>query len=176
MPEPGLQFKITLDDTKARAAIRGIYLRALSLRIPFEALGKWLVTRQHEHFEAQASPTGVPWKALAPATIAQRTKRYAKARGARGRARAAMSALFGEKILFVHGYLEQSINYRADDTTLAVGTNLKFPGGTKSAGAIHQFGGTAGRGVWIPARPFLGMNREDENHGADILMDYLAKL
>lgn len=163
MPEPGLTLSIKLDDAKAKAAIRGIYLRALSLKVPFEALGKWLVTRQHEHFEKQESPTGDPWKALSPAYVDRPKKQ-----GGRG----------GEAtpILFIKGYLEQSVNYRADDTILAVGTNRKFPGGDKSAGAIHQLGGTAGHGVKIPPRPFLGMNPEDEDRGADILMEYLAGL
>ena len=79
-------------------------------------------------------------------------------------------------ILHSHGNLEVSINYKADDSELAVGTNREFPCGSKTATAIHQLGRTAGRGARIPARPSLVVNESDADRCGEFLMEYLAKL
>ena len=50
----------------------------------------------------------------------------------------------------------QSITHRVVGDTVEVGTNVVY-------GAIHQFGGRAGRGhsTTLPARPFLGIDAGD---------------
>jgi phage virion morphogenesis protein len=162
----GIQIKLEpFGFERAEATIAGILLKAGHLRSPFESAGKFLVTRTHEHFEHERSPEGEPWAALSAAYVAR-----PKEQGGRGGA--------AHPILFVQGYLEASINYKAGDAELAVGTNRKFPGGMKSAAAIHQLGGEAGRGhrAAIPARPFLGVDSADEERISDVLVNYLAKL
>ena len=54
------------------------------------------------------------------------------------------------------GNLLGSLTREVEGNTLRVGTNRIY-------GAIHQFGGQAGRGrkVSIPARPWLGLSRDD---------------
>lgn len=51
-----------------------------------------------------------------------------------------------------------------------VGTNVAYA-------AIHQFGGKAGRNrkVTIPARPFFGLNAEDEQDIAELISKMLDK-
>lgn len=65
--------------------------------------------------------------------------------------------------------LRSSVGYEASAEAVAVGTNVVY-------GAIHQFGGQAGRGraVTIPARPFLGFSAEDLAEAQEIIKDYLA--
>lgn len=43
--------------------------------------------------------------------------------------------------------------------------------------AIHQLGGTAGRGrtVTIPARPYLGLSEAADRSIADLISDYLTE-
>ena len=147
----------------AEAAIRGILVRKGHLRVPFEAGGRYLVAQTHQHFRGEQSPEGEPWQALSREYV-ERPKKQ----GGRGGAE--------HPILFVHGWLEASINYKADDTALAIGTNRKFPGGEKSAAAIHQLGGTAGRGARIPARPFLGVTDRDADRIGELLSEYLERL
>jgi len=139
-----------------------ILLRAGTLKVPLSAIGALAVTRAHESFAKEESPEGQPWQALTQEYVGRPKKE-----GGRG----------GEAhpILFRTGRGEASIQYSADDTSVAVGSNRKFPGG-KSALAIHQLGGVAGRGAKIPARPFLGMNQQDEERAGGILMEYLAGL
>ena len=52
--------------------------------------------------------------------------------------------------------LWQSITHRVSGDAVEVGTNVVY-------GAIHQFGGQAGRGhsVTLPARPYLGVSTGD---------------
>lgn len=68
------------------------------------------------------------------------------------------------KILIRSARLRNSISSRASGTKIYVGTNLVYA-------RIHQMGGNAGRGkkVTIPARPFLGISKEDQNEIARII-------
>lgn len=160
----GIQLKVEpFGFTQAEDVIRKIILKAGNLKVPFEAAGRYLLTQTRQRFERETSPEGNPWKALSSAYV----ERPKKQGGRGGQA---------HPILFVHGWLEASITYKADDRELAVGTNRKFPGGEKSAAAIHQLGGVAGRGAKIPARPFLGVKDVDADRIGELLMEYLGKL
>ena len=89
-------------------------------------------------FEAQGSPFGEAWKALAPATLKKKK---------------------GSLKLVESGHLKRSLrsNISTSEKRVSVGSNLEYA-------AIHQFGGRAGRGhkVSIPARPFLPINEKNE--------------
>jgi len=147
-----------------KGAFERIMRKMHTLRVPMNAIGSYLVTRSHEHFEKEESPAGEPWKALSAKYVAR-----PRNKGGRG----------GNEhpILLRTGLLMQSISTRADDKSVAIGTNRKFKGG-QSAAAIHQLGGMAGRGhkAQIPARPFLGADETDVHRIGEILMDYLKNL
>lgn len=68
------------------------------------------------------------------------------------------------------GRLRSSVGYEATATAVAVGTNLVY-------GAIHQFGGQAGRNraVTIPERPYLGFSEEDTTEAREIIQDHIAR-
>ena len=87
------------------------------------------------------------------------------------------------KILTETTRLRGSMAYRASSDQLEVGTNVVY-------GAIHQLGGGAhGRkGAWdflaeigskyvqdIPARPYLGLNDDDEHEILALLRDHLER-
>lgn len=68
------------------------------------------------------------------------------------------------------GQLAASITFRRKGKTgLTVGTN-------KIYGAVHQYGGRAGRNnsALIPARPFIVLQDDDLQEVIDILKDYLS--
>jgi phage virion morphogenesis protein len=62
----------------------------------------------------------------------------------------------GGRTLTDQANLVNSLTYNADATKVEVGTNLVY-------GAIHQTGGSAGRGgaTKLPARPYLGLEEDD---------------
>jgi phage gpG-like protein len=179
MPD-GISLSMKLDDNGSLARIKRAIRMTIAPRPLLEATGKMLVTSAHHRFETSTDPEGRPWAPLAASTIKARQERLTT-RSKRGIAASAMGALSGKtgnEPRFVTGRSEQSITYHATETSLDVGSNYKFPGGTKSALAIHELGGKAGRGdaVTIPARPSIGVSREDEAAMAGLAEVYFGSI
>lgn len=132
------------------------------------AIGTGLVESTHERFERAVDPGGQAWAPLLPA--------YAAIKRGPGILRAAGMA----------GGLMGSITRRAGRDRVEVGTNKIYAG-------VHQHGATirankakalvfrlAGgmvmaKSVTIPARPFLGLTRSDEDMILDMLQDALER-
>jgi len=76
----------------------------------------------------------------------------------------------GGQTLVDTGILKNSIGYEATRETVAIGTAEVY-------GAIHQFGGQAGRGkkVTIPERAYLGINDDDKEELKGIAEDYIKE-
>lgn len=113
-----------------------------------QIIGETVTTSVVENFQAGGRPNG--WQALAPATLAKKK---------------------GGSILVGKGFaggLMGSIHYQAGNDSVLVGTDKVY-------GAIHQFGGLAGRGgaVEIPAREFLMVQDEDWPAIKEQLADYI---
>ncbi len=74
------------------------------------------------------------------------------------------------KILVDTARLRNSIGYEASSDTVLIGTNVEY-------GAIHQFGGKAGRGhsVTLPARPYLGTSEADLEELQEEAADWLQR-
>ncbi|TAN73183.1 MAG: phage virion morphogenesis protein, partial [Magnetospirillum sp.] len=120
-------------------------------------IGASLVNSTQDRFERQAGPDGKRWAALSADTVLSRlggaSKAYTKRMTFRAAAKRKMSSM---AILIQRGHLRNSITHRATRTGVEVGTAMVY-------GAIHQFGGKAGRGrkISIPARPYLGLDDAD---------------
>lgn len=125
-------------------------------------IGDALVVSTQQRFEAGRTPDGAPW----PQSI--------------------RALLTGGRTLRDSGRLANSLTREADGSGVAVGTNVIYA-------AVHQFGATIRakrakslafkiggktifkRSVRIPARPFLGLDRDDEKEIDQIASGYLAK-
>jgi len=116
-----------------------------------DEIGQALVSSTTLRFKRSVDPAGMPWLELADATKTER-------RGST------------PKPLVDRGHLRDSITHRVSGDEVVVGTNMIY-------GAIHQFGGKAGRGkkVTIPARPYLGISRDDEAEINDIAQHYIDR-
>lgn len=128
-------------------------------------IGEYLLISTEERFVAEESPDGVPWAPLSEAWVAHKER---KGRNP-------------DKILTYHGDLRGSIRYQVVGDSLEVGTD-------KIYGAIHQFGGVAGRGagfsgrsggsvgsVFIDARPFLGLSPMDRLEIMALIEDHIVE-
>ncbi|MBX9944947.1 MAG: phage virion morphogenesis protein [Reyranella sp.] len=133
----------------ARAGLERLSKTLVDLWQTMDAIGAYLVASTQRRFERQAGPDGTPWK---PSIRAQ---------------------IEGGWTLLDSGHLRSSIAHAATRDTVEVGSNRIYA-------AIHQLGGTirarnapnlrfriGGRwiskpSVTIPARPFLGLDQEDE--------------
>jgi len=163
----GISLSMKLDEHGSLDRVRRAIRLTIAPKPLLEAVGATLVTSAHHRFETATDPDGKPWQPIAASTKAARQERLTT-RSKKGLAQSAMAALSGKtgnEPRFITGRSERSITFSATETTLAVGSNYKFPKGEKSALAIHELGGKAGRGhaVTIPARPSLGVSRQDDD-------------
>ena len=110
-------------------------------------IGEYLVAETDDRFDEEKGPDGKKWKQ------SQRAKRD------------------NGKTLTDYRILRDSITHIADNKSVLVGAKGDYV-------AIHQFGGKAGRGLKsdIPARPFLGINDENEAEIKIMVSDYLLKV
>jgi phage virion morphogenesis protein len=164
----GISITTRLDSREAQAAFRQLE-RAVSDMTPLvRAIGTGLVASTQDRFDDEQSPDGAGWAPLHPLYAA----------GKRGAGILRESAM--------RGGLQGSITYRAGRTDVTVGSN-------KVHAAVHQLGATirpksapklafvmGGRfiranSVTIPARPYLGISREDEQMILETVEGYLER-
>lgn len=143
--------RFDMDGSQVQKRLKKFLAASGNLRPAMASIGEHMLNVTEERFRAEKSPAGAGWRALSPATKAQKKKNK-------------------DKILTEYGNLRRRIIYSAKKSSMAFGTNVKYA-------AIHQFGGKAGRGrkVTIPARPYLGFNQFDEAQAYQILRKYLEE-
>lgn len=109
------------------------------------SIGEALVSSTLKRFDAEEGPDGKPW---------QPSKRAAAESG---------------KTLSDTGLLRDSIAYAATPSSVMVGSTKKYA-------RIHQMGGKAGKGhhVSLPARPYLGVSKEDREEVMAVMAEFLA--
>lgn len=146
----GITLTVKIKDKTVRRLFARLEQRTGNPRPVLASIGEYIVRRTDEHFAAEQDPWGHPWKALSPRTL-ERKRHY--------------------KILTESSNLRSRVVYQVGVGFVEIGTNVIY-------GAIHQLGGKAGKGrkVTIPARPFLGVNDDDEQEFEVILTDYLMSL
>lgn len=148
-----------------------------NLRPAFKSIGEHLLLSTENRFDTSTDPDGNKWAPLKVRTYHQAytagndgRKNKRKTHTKRGKMTAAFQRyLERKKILIGSGQLKDSISPRATNTGLIVGTPKKYA-------AVHQLGGSAGRKgkqFEMPARPFLGISKQDE---ADILDEIVLHL
>lgn len=132
--------KITLDDTQAVKKLQSVAARLKEPRRLYALLGEELKKIHDERFKAEKDPNGKPWKPLTAKTL-ERKRKHGKSL----------------KILRQDGNLANKTAYNILDDGVEFGSPEVYA-------ALHQFGGKAGKGrqVTIPARPWLGVSKENE--------------
>ena len=137
-------------------------------------VGEYMLNATDARFEAERAPDGTAWAPLSPATLISqyesrgKTKRALKQRTRGGDISVTAGFarfLQAKKILQdkgTRGGLRGDVSYEADGDAVRLGVSKVY-------GRIHQLGGEAGRGVVLPARPFLGVSDDDELVIGDIV-------
>lgn len=143
----GANFKIEIDDAEVRRVLERLVDQGEDLTPALEDIGEHLLASHHARFEREESPDGTPWAPLSP--------KYA-ARKARERPNAG---------ILVWDDLLRSLVYQVQGDELFLGTGRIY-------GATHQFGREE---AGIPARPFLGLDADDEAAVLDILTEHLRE-
>lgn len=165
----GARIQAELDDTEIQRAVFRLAAMGQNMLPVARAVGVGLVRNTQDRFRAARDPDGIAWKPL--------NKAYLEIKRGPGILREAG----------MRGGLMASITFRANagagGASVQIGTN-------KIYGAVHQFGATikpkdpngrlflrtpdgliwgAARQVTIPARPYLGISREDRETIMDVL-------
>ncbi|WP_439291528.1 phage virion morphogenesis protein [Lonepinella koalarum] len=141
--------KITLDSSTAQRQLQDIAGQLRNPRLLFGVLGETLKKIHTERFKQQVDPSGRTWQPLSPLTLSEKR---------------------GTKILRERGQLADTLAYNYNDRTLEFGSGLLYA-------PVHQFGATVRpkkgkmlktkgehflRKAMIPARPWLGVNSQNE--------------
>lgn len=157
--------KITIEvrDRAVQSFLAHLQQAGEALKPAFESIGETVVENTRLRFSESRAPDGSTWRPLSLATLISRSRR-----GRRGGNRFS-GAIPAAQPLLDTGQLRNSITYRATNTEVLIGTRIEWS-------RIHQFGGNAGRGgkAFIPARPFLGIGREDRGEIVEILRAHFA--
>lgn len=171
---------IEVDDREIRAALDRLTRTGADPTPALREVGSYLSEAIRLRFREGVGPDGKPWAPLSPITRAVRAARGAggapsyKSGPNKGRYKLGPAMQYANaKPLLDTGRLRNSITYRADRDGVSIGTNVVYA-------AVQHFGarrgafGTTSRGApipWgnIPARPFLGVSREDSSEIVGIL-------
>jgi len=160
---------LTLDQTAFRRDLRRLERRAGALRPVLKEIGALVVTSVQTNFEEEGRPKR--WRPNKASTL---RSQYTAGNAARKRKRRAGGKAFarfaaGKKILQVSGRLKRSVHARTRRREVLVGTNLVY-------GAVHNFGGRAGRGkkTTIPQREFLLLQKDDEREIRAVLARFVS--
>jgi phage virion morphogenesis protein len=164
----GASFTATFQDSEIRAGLARMRRTGRDPVPMLRAIGTRLVSNTQDRFDAAEAPDGTPWPALRPAYAAMK----------RGPGILRESGM--------RGGLQGSIAFDTTAGELAIGSN-------KIYAAVHQFGATiqaktaralrfrlgnglvAVRSVKIPARPYLGLSRRDEEDTLDVVEFFLTR-
>ncbi|MCL2790113.1 MAG: phage virion morphogenesis protein [Desulfobulbus sp.] len=175
MAGAAIEISVKVDDREILAALERLQAQSGRMASVFKNIGEHLLRSTQQRFHDQVDPDDRPWQALQASTVA--------AKAARGHS---------PSILRARGYLADLIRYQADDSGVRIGTNMVY-------GGIHQFGKKTSPHVirprnkkalsWpgarnpvrsvnhpgsnIPARPFLGISRQDKDRILEIIADHL---
>lgn len=142
----GIRLQFSIEDQMAQAALER--LSHFNKQAMFEEIGAYLDSSVEIRFKDGIDPDGNPWEP---------SKRSLNDDG---------------KTLVDYGHLRDSITHAVflDGSGVEHGSDMIYS-------AIHQFGGKAGRNrsVTIEARPFIGINADDEDEIKGIRDDFLQE-
>ena len=144
----GTAIEMRWDTKKVSAMLRKMKHRFGHMRPGLKIIGETIRTSVVENFQQGGRPEA--WEPLSVSTLLSKR---------------------GEMVLVEQGFaggLMGSIHAEVGDDWVMVGTDKVY-------GAIHQFGGPAGRGhsAEIPARPYLEIQDDDWVEITEQLNDYL---
>jgi phage virion morphogenesis protein len=143
----GAKFNVEISGAEeVKAALERLGQKAGNLAPVFRDIGEYLLLAHDERFREQQSPQGDPWEPL--------SDKY-KARKKRNK----------NKILVLDDLLAGTLRYQASASSLVFGTDRIY-------GATHQFGRDEAN---IPARPFLGLSRDDEIEVLRLVEEHMAQ-
>lgn len=185
-----ITYKVTLSDDVALAALQSLLKRMDNPRGFYANVGEQLLNSTMDNFDREAGPDGVPWKKLMPKTIKRREeKKLTPIRILRARGRLAgslnIAAADNEvrigspmKYAAIHqlgGEIKKkerlsTIFQHRDETTGKVAPKFR----KKSESNYHREVTVKEHSIPMPARPYLGVSKEDQEEIIKIARRWLG--
>lgn len=160
---------VTIDNKAVTDALRLMGVKTRNPAPALKAIGERLVRSTEERFDNEEDPQGNTWRLLTYSRAGRyRTRgKYRRTHGTRGeQLKGFREYLERKKILTDTGGLRDSIFPDVEGSVLSVGSPLKYA-------AVHQLGSDPKHKAKIPARPYLGMSRDDEEEALAIIGDFM---
>lgn len=146
---------VAVDDQQLRDRFDRLRARATDLRVVMGQIGEFLTESTRHRFSTRLDPEGNAWLPVSPAYA--KVKAAGLATSEPGDAKSRDPA----RLLFLAGQLHDGIAYQAGSLNVTVGSPEKYA-------AVHQFGFKG-----IPARPYLGVSKDDLAEVCALLEDHL---
>lgn len=142
---------------------------------PLGVSGQFLKLSTNDRYLMEIDPLGKKWQANSPSTINAYMRKHAgrismlkqHARES-GVSRSAFKSVGVKKILRDSGEMQDNMTYTINRNVMVFGTSPK----TAAYAADQQYGSTKRK---IPARPFLGITRDDKKYIQDVFTQYIQK-
>jgi phage gpG-like protein len=177
----GAHISIAVDDAALQRQLADLLGRLARPAPALREIGAVVRDSARQRFRTETGPDGTRWPANSDTTLmrylggrAGSFRKTATATGGQGLTAKGAKRLGGKKILTDRGDLADTLAYQLGDggRSVAIGSNRVYA-------AMQQFGGTRADHphLWgdIPARPFLGISKQDEAAILDILRDHLSR-
>ena len=157
-------YTIQLRDEDLIAGLAGLQSATADLRPAWRDVGEYMVEATKARFRNSRDPDGAPWAAKSPTTL--------DASEARGDGRPSKPLIGPTR------RLSSEISYIASADGVSIGSSLIQAAVQQFGAAKGAFGATS-RGApipWgaIPARPFLGIDRDDSRNILDIVEEHIG--
>lgn len=184
------KLSVSVQDKAVIGALAGLSAAAANLRPALDDIGRMLMTSVDMRFESETDPDGGPWAVLAPSTIKRKAKagREGKLQWSGALRRSitrqvdSSSVTVGTNLVYaaIHqdgGKIDRFAQSREilRRFTETGGVKTLHPRFVKRSEAnFASWHEVKAHGIRIPARPFLGINADDEAEGIRILKDHLG--
>lgn len=151
-----------MEEIEAKLTALQNSLSGAQMKSKLASIGEKVKLQIELSFERERSPFGQAWAPLSANTAIAYMRKSGAPKGARARNRVFL-AKFGaggsKKILRVTGHLAELWSVDPSETSVTISNNSSNEG--FPYGLTHQFGSHNGwgRGIYIPARPFLPIDK-----------------
>lgn len=137
---------LSVDDARLKKSLASALLSIISPKLLLQEIGEHLLQTSRDRFDTFTGPDGKPWKPLRPETIARKSKNK-------------------DKILTLNGYLRRLL--RPEIVNAGFGVRVASD---RVYARAHQLGYSKRN---LPARPFIGMSRDDKRAIVAMTASYL---
>jgi len=146
--------RIEYDDSLVRRVMTDLESAGTNLEPLYAQVGEFLLRTHRQRFEDEESPDGTPWEPLSDVTLARKKRNK-------------------DKILTHSGDMRgPGLRYQLGPDGLEFGSDRPYA-------AMMHFGGTKEEfpHLWgdIPARPWLGVSDDDEDHILKIARRFVSR-